>query len=112
MLHQQVTAAQLDEYIKRNSIVLVDFSTNWCAPCKEFSRIFKEMAEQYPHVIFAQIDPEVETELKDIFQVQSVPFLLIFKEERVVYAKPGLLSSSAMKEIIEKVIALDIDTIS
>ena len=60
-----------------DGLVVVDFNTTWCGPCRTFAPTFEEMAKNYPGVTFLSVDAE-SFEHEDTSSVKSVPTFKIF----------------------------------
>jgi len=107
----EATKANFEQLIDGNSFVIVDFWAPWCAPCRTFGPIFEEASEQHKDIVFAKINTEVETELAGHFQVRSIPTLIVFRDQIILFAQPGSLPRKALEEIIAQARALDMDEI-
>lgn len=107
----EATKANFEELIDGNSFVIVDFWAPWCAPCRAFGPIFEEVSEQHKDIVFAKINTEVETELASHFQVRSIPTLMVFRDQIILFAQPGSLPRKALEEVIEQVRAVDMDEV-
>ena len=107
----QITEESFKETVEKNEIVLVDYWASWCGPCRAFGPIFEKAAEDNPDIVFAKCDTEKETALASAFQINSIPTLMVFKQGVLVYAQPGLLRASLLKELIGKVRELDMDEV-
>jgi len=97
--------------IKGNDIVMVDFWAPWCGPCKSFAPIYESISEKHDDVVFAKINTEDQQELGASFQIRSIPTLMIFREQVVIFSQAGMLPESALEEIIGKVKELDMDKV-
>lgn len=106
-----ITADTFEETIEKNEIVVVDFWAEWCGPCKSFAPIYEEVSNEYDDVVFGKIDTEAEQELGSHFQIRSIPTLMIFREQIVLYSQAGMLNHSQLKEVISKVQELDMATV-
>jgi len=106
-----LTKDTLQSTIDDNDIVVLDFWAPWCGPCKGFAPVFEKVAGENPDVTFAKINTEEEQELGQMFQIRSIPTLLIFRENIIVFSQPGALPEAALTEIIGKVKALDMDDV-
>jgi thioredoxin 1 len=100
-----------DETVGSHDIVLVDFWAAWCGPCKMFAPVFEAASEQHPDVLFAKVDTEVEQELAASFGIMSIPTLMAFREQVLLYAQPGALPGAALEQLITKIFDLDMDEV-
>ena len=64
MATQDLTAAQFNDTINGNDIVLVDFWASWCGPCRAFAPTFTKASENHPDIVFAKVDTEAERFLR------------------------------------------------
>jgi len=107
----ELTKENFEETITSNDIVLIDFWAPWCGPCKSFAPIYEEVAAKTEGVVFAKVNTEDEQELGAHFQIRSIPTLMIFREQIVLYSEAGMLPAAALEEIVEKVKSLDMDEV-
>lgn len=106
-----LTKADFEEVVASHDIVLVDFWAAWCGPCRAFAPVFEEASKQHLDVAFAKVDTEAEHELAVSFGIRSIPTLMAFRDQVLLYAQPGALPPAALEELIEKVKALDMDEV-
>jgi thioredoxin 1 len=97
--------------IQDNDIVILDFWASWCAPCKQFKHIFERVAAQFDQVLFAQVNIEQEHELAEVFQIRSIPHLMVFKQGIVIYSESGSMPESTFKELVQQAIDADVSQI-
>jgi thioredoxin 1 len=102
-----ITAQTFEETIEKNDIVIVDFWAEWCGPCKSFAPIYDQVSEKYDDIVFGKIDTEAEQELAGHFQIRSIPTLMIFREQVVLFSQPGMLNAAQLEEVIGKVKEID-----
>ncbi len=107
----EVTKENFSEVIENNDIVLIDFWAPWCGPCKSFAPIFEAAAEANPDIACVKINTEEQQELAAYFQIRSIPTLMAFREKIIVFAQPGVLPESAIKQLISQVKELDMDQV-
>lgn len=107
MATENVTAADFNELISNNEIVIIDFWATWCGPCRSFAPIYEKVSENHADIVFAKVNTEEEEELSNHFQIRSIPTLMIFREQVVLFAQPGMLSESQLEEVIGKVREVD-----
>lgn len=94
-----------------NDIVLVDFWATWCGPCRQFAPVFESMSESHPDVVFAKVNTEEQQPLAAQFQIRSIPTLMVFRGQIIVFSQPGSLPPASLETVIEKVAALDMDEV-
>ena len=101
----------LEETVNGNDIVLIDFWAPWCGPCKSFGPIYEEVSEKHPDIVFAKINTEDEQAIAAHFQIRSIPTLMIFREQIIIFAEAGMLPANALEEVIQQVKTLDMDKV-
>lgn len=106
-----VTKENFADVIEGNDVVVVDFWAPWCGPCQSFAPIFEAAAEATPDVKFVKINTEEQQELAAHFQIRSIPTLMVFREQILVFAQPGVLPESALSRLLTEVQALDMDQV-
>lgn len=106
-----LTTAEFEKTVTENEIVLVDFWASWCGPCKMFSPIFEATSEKYPDIVFSKVNTEEEHALAGHFQVRSIPTLMIFREQIIIFSQAGALSASALEDVIAKAKELDMNAV-
>lgn len=111
MATTELTETTFEEVIESNDIVLVDWWASWCGPCRAFAPIFEEASEAHTDITFAKIDTEAEQRLSAAFGIQSIPTLMVFREQVLVFQQAGALPSAALEDLIRQVRALDMDEV-
>jgi thioredoxin 1 len=81
--------------------VLVDFSAEWCGPCKMQAPILKELsAEVKDKIRIIKIDIDKNAEIASRFQVRSVPTLAFFKDGKMVWRESGVRTKTQLLQLI------------
>lgn len=106
-----LTQHNFDDIIADNDLVVIDFWAQWCAPCKGFAEVVQKAAVKHKDVCFAKVNIETEPSLAKEFNVRSVPWVMILREQVAVYDDSGALSGEALDELVEQAKALDIEAV-
>jgi len=108
-----LTAENFNQHVEKNGVLVIDWWAPWCGPCRAFGPIYEKASEnaKYGDVTFGKINTEDQPELAGTFQIQAIPTLMVFRDQVLVFARPGMVPASALDELLDQVKALDMDDV-
>jgi len=107
----ELTKENFEQVVTSNATVIVDYWAPWCGPCRGFAPVFEKVAEMHPDVVFAKVNTEEEQEIAAHFQIRSIPTLMVFREQVIVFSQPGALPQGAFEQVVQKAKTLDMDEV-
>lgn len=90
-----------DDIIKSSKPVLVDFSAEWCAPCKMMGPVLEQLKKRMgERVRIIKIDVDKNPSLAQKYNIRSVPALMLFMNGQNKWAGTGVMSSDYLENVI------------
>ena len=90
------TETQLNKILSNHKTVLIDFSTQWCVPCKKMKPIIEEIQRENTTVKVLFIDADANKELVKKYQIKGVPVFIVFKNGEESFRKVGLCNKDEL----------------
>ena len=91
----KITATNYDELVARaDKPVLLDFWAEWCGPCP----VVEEIAAAHPEIAVGKVNVDEEPALAQAFRVQSIPMLVLLRDNAVVAAAVGAQSKEQLEQ--------------
>ena len=100
-----------EQVLAGSPMVIVDFWAPWCGPCRGFAPVFEQASEDHADIVFGKVNTETEQEIAAAFEIRSIPTLMVFRENVVLYSQPGALPAGAFGELIAKAKEIDMDQV-
>jgi thioredoxin 1 len=97
----KLTNSNFDGFISEG-VSVVQFSAEWCSPCRALSPIMEEVSNEYDSVKFGKIDVDESSDIASKFGIRSIPTVLIFKDSEIVDKHLGMGQKSSIKSLIDK----------
>ena len=76
-----------------------------------FSPVFEAAAERHADIVFAKVDTEAEFELAGQLGIRSIPTLMVFRDQILLFSQPAALPQPSLEDLIRQVKELDMDDI-
>ncbi|HMW39012.1 MAG: thioredoxin [Saprospiraceae bacterium] len=95
--------ATFGEIIKSSKPVLIDFSAEWCGPCKMMKPILDQLKSKVGDAAtIIKIDVDKNPGIATQYQIMGVPTLMIFKDSQLKWRQSGVVSATALEELIRQ----------
>lgn len=83
--------------------VLVDFFAEWCGPCKTMAPILKDVKTQLrDKATIIKIDVDKNPEVASVYQIRSVPTLIMFKNGQPVWKQSGVVPTPELIKLFNQ----------
>lgn len=94
---------KFSELIQSEKPVLVDFSAEWCGPCKMMKPILEDLKSQMgDRVRILKIDVDQNPSISASYQIQGVPTLMVFKQGKMLWRQSGVLRANELANVISQ----------
>ena len=91
------------EMIHQDKPVLVDFFATWCGPCKTMAPILEDVKSKVgSSASIIKIDVDKNPQVASVYQIRSVPTLMLFKNGKVLWKQAGVISSNELEQLINR----------
>jgi len=98
------TLEELRAVAQANDLMLLDFTAQYCGPCRMLTPKLEQFQETYPMVKFYKVDTQkADQEFLERFQIQAMPTVFLLKDGAVVSQVVGL-QVARIKEELEKLV--------
>ena len=104
-----ITGPEFKDTVHGDGITFVDFWATWCGPCKNFGPIYEKASEANPDITFAKVDTDAEKDLAGALGISSIPTLMVFRDNVMLYREAGALPAKSLDSLIDQVRELDMD---
>jgi len=97
---KSISISDFSEMIKVNDIVLVNFSTQWCVPCKKMKPIIEEIKEENKNVKVFSVDADRNKDIINKYSIEAVPVFIVYKNGVEDFRHIGMIDKN---ELVNKI---------
>lgn len=102
MSELKITKENIEEIIRNDVPVLIDFWATWCGPCRMMSPVVAELADEYRgRAIVGKVNVDEEPELAAAFGISSIPMFAVLRDGKVVNTKIGVMAKANLEEMLK-----------
>lgn len=89
--------------IGQETPVLIDFSAEWCGPCKMMAPILKDLKNQVgERVRIVKIDVDQNPRVAEVYRIQGVPTLMLFRKGKLLWRQSGVMTAPQLLNVIDR----------
>lgn len=104
-LHTTTTATFEADVLQAHGPVLVDFTADWCGPCRMVTPVLTQIAAERTDLRVLQIDADDNPEIARRYNVLSLPYLALFRGGELVSGVVGARPKSAILSSVDAALA-------
>ncbi|MFD2522080.1 rhodanese-like domain-containing protein [Emticicia soli] len=97
-----LTLQNLDDIVRANDVVMINFYTDWCEACKKMTPLLNKVADENKQIKLLKVDSEKNDIIASVFKVEESPTYVIIKKGRRVWSGTGEISEQELKDVLQK----------
>ena len=96
----EVTDSTLEEVLKTDKVVLVDFWAEWCGPCGMYGPILEQFSNDNPDIVIGKVNVDDNSEISAKYGIRSIPTTIVFKDGEAVNRTAGIVQKDKLSELV------------
>ena len=102
LVHKVDTEEEFQKILEKagDSLVVVDFTANWCGPCKRIAPYYQELSQEFTNVVFLKVDVDDNPETTENCQISSMPTFQFYQNKEKVEEFSGA-NTEQLRQVIE-----------
>ena len=97
----EVTDSMIDSLLSSDKVIVLDFWAEWCGPCRAYSPIVSQFAEEYGDiVVVGKVNVDEASEISARYGIRNIPTTIVFKGGEVVNKVSGVVTKDKLKELV------------
>jgi thioredoxin 1 len=98
---EHINEGNFDQKVLQSAVpVLVDFYADWCGPCKALAPVLEEFSRENPDAKIVKVNVDENYELASRYEIESIPSLLVFKDNELIARHLGAADKTALKRLL------------